>query len=110
MYDEWLYNYVAFRSYILSTIGEKPAKNYTLDRIDNDTTQGYFPGNLRWATRKTQALNRRPRTHSKITREQADEIRTKYANGQKVVDIAKEYNLYHKYIYSIINYNVWRKN
>ena len=32
---------------------------YTLDRIDNDL--GYFPGNMRWATRLQQVHNRRPR-------------------------------------------------
>lgn len=35
----------------------------TLDRIDND--KGYIKGNLRWATQKTQANNRR--TNKKIT-------------------------------------------
>lgn len=46
-----------FRSYILSELGHKPSSDYTLDRIDND--KGYEPGNIRWANRLTQIINRR---------------------------------------------------
>lgn len=37
-------------------IGKKPSKEYTVDRID--TKKGYVKGNVRWATRTTQARNR----------------------------------------------------
>ena len=40
----------------LSDVGEKPS-GFTLDRIDNDS--GYEPGNIRWATTKEQARNKR---------------------------------------------------
>jgi hypothetical protein len=45
-----------FSSYISKHLGKCP-NGYTLDRIDNN--KGYFPGNLRWATRKEQISNQR---------------------------------------------------
>lgn len=59
IHPDWAYDYAAFKDYILGTLGEKPASNYSLDRIDND--RGYIPGNLRWATYYQQNHNRRDR-------------------------------------------------
>lgn len=38
-------------------LGDPPTSSHSLDRIDN--SQGYVPGNTRWATRKEQNVNRR---------------------------------------------------
>lgn len=56
MYEPWIDDVEAFKTWIIANIGERP-ENHTLDRIDND--KGYEPGNLRWATMDIQANNRR---------------------------------------------------
>lgn len=56
LFEEWRASYVAFRDYVLSTLGDRP-ENHQLDRIDND--RGYEPGNLRWATPSQNSSNRR---------------------------------------------------
>ena len=56
--DEWQHDFQSFYDHVskLPHFGEK---GYSLDRINNDGN--YEPGNVRWATAKEQANNRRKR-------------------------------------------------
>src|SRR6185503_1392339 len=51
--DRWLNDISAF----IEDVGLRPSKEYSLERINN--SGNYEPGNVRWATRKEQARNKR---------------------------------------------------
>lgn len=51
--DRWLRDFSAF----YADMGQRPSPAHSIDRVDNDAD--YEPSNCRWATRHTQARNKR---------------------------------------------------
>jgi hypothetical protein len=61
--EAWRTDFAAFFAYM----GLRPSPRHSLDRFPNNDGN-YEPGNVRWATSKEQAMNRRPK--SKLTQKQ----------------------------------------
>lgn len=63
----WRASFAAF----LSDVGSRPSPQHSLDRRNNN--RGYYPDNVRWATKATQGRNRRT---TKLSAAAAAEIRS----------------------------------
>lgn len=56
--DEWRNDFSAF----LAEVGPKPGPDFSLDRID--VSEGYVPGNCRWADKSVQSHNKHPTSNT----------------------------------------------
>lgn len=93
-------------------VGPHPSGGLTFDRIN--TNRDYEPGNVRWATRQTQARNR---NYCTLTLVDAEIIRRLYGNGRgrwkrvgKVTqaELAKRYGVNQAHISQVIRGVSWQ--
>lgn len=87
MYQPWVNDYVAFKTWILDNLGDKP-DGMSLDRIDPNGN--YEPGNLRWGTQRDQCGNKK--IHSKKLlgvqkRSDLKKVRSGIRLGKKVIHL-----------------------
>lgn len=102
VYEPWNV-FETFASEITTTIGEHPGKGWTIDRVENN--EGYKPGNIRWATQKTQCRNQR---RVKLTVEKAAAIRAEYDMGNTSYgDLAWTYGVTKATIAKVITGRTW---
>ena len=95
VHDDWR-GPTGFAKFI-EYIGPKPSPELTLERLNNN--KGYEPGNVRWATRKEQILNRRS---TGPTWKRYAEIRELLAQGMSRKESAAIYGISHTPIVNAI--------
>jgi hypothetical protein len=83
--DAWTNSFEEFYVYVITNLGLRPSRHHSLDRIDNDGN--YEPGNIRWATKKQQSANQRPRKDSTLARAQS--VEQKPPQSVKIQELRK---------------------
>lgn len=105
--DRWD-RYVLF----VEDVGPHPGPGWTLDRIDGD--KDYEPGNVRWATRETQARNR---NYCTLTEADAAKVRELYGpykrydrarTGPTQAELARMFGVTQGLISAILRGDAWK--
>jgi Helix-turn-helix len=87
----------------LADVGFRPSPELTLDRIETDGN--YEPGNVRWATRQTQARNR---NYCVLDETKAAEIREHYRSGGVTQrELAEQYGVAQAHISQVVRGIAW---
>lgn len=75
VHPDWVNDFEAFLAYV----GPRPSSKHSLDRVDVDGN--YEPGNVRWATWRTQAKNRRSQGSGAHLRKPTSGRKTNFKHG-----------------------------
>lgn len=103
VFEPWINDYIAFRTWILTNLGHRPTTKHSLDRFPN-TKGNYEPGNLRWGTQEEQNRNRSCVT---LTEKAAKEIYD--LKGIKLQrEIAKQFNVSLDQVKSVHRKKNWK--
>jgi hypothetical protein len=97
----WMESFEAF----LADMGPRPSPRHSLDRIDSSL--GYEPGNVRWATTRQQARNRRVNV---LNERIAHEIRVRHAGGESPARIADEMSVPRSTVRHVVDGETWRED
>lgn len=100
IYEKWIKDFDNFSSYILSTIGDRPSKKHSLDRIDNN--KNYEPGNLKWSTNEEQIRNS---SQAKLNIKKIEEIKK---SKETAKNLAEKYNVCRSTIYRVKSGRLWK--
>jgi hypothetical protein len=100
--DRWLGKCGLGFSNFLEDMGYRPSPDHQIERKDNDGD--YSPENCVWATRATQAQNRRS---TRLTWEKVDQIRARA--GEDMSALATEFGVGVTAIHSVIRHKTWKR-
>ena len=103
MFKPWIDNYIVFKNWILTNLGERPTNKHSIDRIN--VNGNYIPRNLRWATKEKQAQNMRTSTNKNIVKCLFIDY---HKNKNTITDLCKKYKLPRQTIYYIVTQRTWK--
>ena len=103
VYQPWKEHFHLYYIYLNSTIGLRPNKKYTIDRINNDGN--YEPGNIQWLTNQEQTQKTRKNV---LTPDKVRYIRQQRDSGNNTIaNVAREINVHPQNVWACWHNKTW---